>query len=129
MATSPIIQNRITKYKIQVSIFSFSFQSFHGKLIFKPIDKLTIKASWFRTYNAFNYTSIFLEEDLASTDEVLFETKAFNWSNTLVLNPAWSLKLGYSNSNYSNDYQFTLTNQTDDFTFLKPYRNKKTKVV
>jgi len=94
-----------------------NFYDLNGKLIFKPIDKLTIKASWFRTYNAFNYTSIFLEEDLASTDEVLFETKAFNWSNNLVLHSDWSLKLGYSISNYSNDYQFTLTNQADDFTF------------
>jgi len=97
------------------------FYDLNGKLIFKPTDKLTLKASWLRTENTFNYQAELYEAEdgnqLTTIDNVLFDSKALSLSMDIQLKKNWQLQLAYTNSTYSNDYlsQFIDTEEDEVF--------------
>lgn len=98
-----------------------NFYDFNGKLIFRPTNYLSMKASWFKTQNDFNYQSLFFEDEFASNDIVFFNSEALNISGNISLKPNWTTKLGYSNSDYNNDYNNFLTDEGDDMIFYNNF--------
>jgi len=90
------------------------FYDVNGKLIFKPTDKLTFKASWLQTQNTFNYQAELFEDEVSTIDNVLFDSRAINLATTLQLKVHWDINIAYRNSTYSNDYQLTFVNSEEE---------------
>ena len=94
------------------------FYDLNGKLVFQPTDRWTIKASWLKTQNTFNYETELFEDELTTIDNVLVDSEAFSLSASFQLKKNWQMQLAYSNSTYSNDYlsQFIETAE-DEITY------------
>ena len=80
------------------------FYDVNAKVIFQPNDKMTIKASWLKTKNTFNYQAELFEDEIATVDNVLFDSEALSLSGTFQVQPKWQLDITFLNSTYSNDY-------------------------
>ncbi|MEM1120382.1 MAG: carboxypeptidase-like regulatory domain-containing protein, partial [Bacteroidota bacterium] len=102
-----------------------NFYDLNGKIVFRPTDNWSIKWSWLKTQNQFNYRSENFEEDLNTTDNVFFQTQAFNFSNDFTLNPAWQIRVGYHRSDFKQDYSFALTNLFEPTPFFNNEVNNR----
>ncbi len=85
------------------------FYDINAKVIFQPTDNLTLKTSWLKTQNTFNYQAEFIEDEIASTDNVLFDSEAFSLSGIIQVQPKWQMDITFLSSTYSNDYLLTNT--------------------
>lgn len=90
------------------------FHDVNGKLVFKPTDKFTFKASFLQTQNTFNYQAELFYDEIFTIDNVLFDSRAINLMTTMQLKAHWDISLAYRNSTYSNDYQLTFIDADDE---------------
>ena len=90
------------------------FFDWNAKLLFTPHDRLSIKASYFKATNDFNFTSPIYEDDLVATDDVRFDSEALSASLQLMLSEKWKAQLAFANSNYENNYLYTTFDPEDD---------------
>lgn len=90
------------------------FYDWNAKILFRPIDQILIKGGFFESSNQYNFDIPFFDDDFNSIDKVDFRSKAMNLSSEIEFSKKWKTNLSYTQSEYRNDYQFSLIeNETE----------------
>lgn len=84
------------------------------KLLFRPNDQLLFKSSYFKAVNDFNFTAPLYEDELVTNDDVRFDSEVLSFSTQVRFLDNWETHLGWTNSNYENDYSFSISDIEDD---------------
>lgn len=92
------------------------FYDWNAKLLFTPSDGIFLKASYFKSFNQFNFSNTLFEEELESNDEVKSASEALSISLTTHVNQNWQAEISFTNSKYQDDYQFDIVDLEDDVT-------------
>ena len=98
-----------------------NFYDWNAKVLFQPFEKLLFKASFFNSGDKFNYDTGFFEEELNSNDRVNSSSRATSLSLAVDLNKIWKTQVSFTNSNYENDYEFTISDPEEA---IDVFRNK-----
>ena len=85
-----------------------NYYDWNAKLLFRPSDQLLLKASLFRSANAFNYFTSF-ENTFESNDILNFESEAVSMSLQFRPSQNWTTEFRFNQSRYTNDYAFTFS--------------------
>jgi len=82
-----------------------NYYDYNGKLIFQPSENIHFSTSFFKSHNDFSYNAELVEDQLASTDRLLFDAFALNTSLEFNFFKKGQTTLSYTSSSYDNNYE------------------------
>ena len=92
------------------------FYDWNGKLLFKPVDRLLLSLSYFKTSNQFDFNSLLFEGFVESNDAVQSGSEVLSFAAQWELSSKWKSQWSYSSSGYSNNYSLKFIDVPDQLT-------------
>ena len=92
---------------------SLNYHDVNGKILFQPIDKLLLKAAFFRSKNDFFYNFQVADASFQTSDQVVYSMETFSAEAQYSWNTQHQSSISWVQSSYENTYGFSLTEPLD----------------
>ncbi len=103
------------------------YYDYNVKVLGKPSESLLLKASYFKSFNRFDYTALLLEDNISTNENLTFNTEAFSSEIQQQWNKQFSTRAFFIRSFYSNENisDFSNEDDEDDFSNTSIYNDIK----
>ena len=92
---------------------SLNFYDVNGKILFQPIEKLLLKAAFFRSKNDFFYDFQVADASFQTSDQVVYSMETFSAEAQYAWNTQHQSSISWVQSSYENTYGFSLSEPLD----------------